>query len=120
MIKYGFVLVFSVFFAVFIFNVKGEESTNELDISLLKLVDGDCSFDGIELKGKVKFVDNFADIKIKYVDQFPDIKIKFVTNFPDDCGEWKVVDNFPDFTVKVVEHFPDLLVKKVDYFPGVD
>lgn len=79
-----------------------------------------CSFNGIELKGKVKIVDNFADIKIQYVDHFPDIKVKFVDNFPDDCGEWKIVDNFPDFTVEIVDHFPDLKVKKVDHFPGMD
>ena len=80
----------------------------------------DCSLNGIELKGKVKIVDHFPDLKIQYVDHFPDIKVKFVDHFPDDCGEWKIVDNFPDFTVQIVDHFPDLKVKKVDHFPGMD
>lgn len=84
------------------------------------IVLSNCSFDGIELKGEVKIVKNFADIKIQFVDHFPDIKVKIVDHFPDDCGEWKWVDNFPDFTVEIVDQFPDLKVKRVDHFPGID
>jgi len=79
-----------------------------------------CSFNGIELKGKVKVVKNFADIKIQFVDHFPDIRIKIVDQFPDDCGEWQWVENFPEFTVEIVDHFPDIKVKRVDHFPGID
>ena len=109
------------------FLIAGQHPRSDRDISII-LTNSDksldrylaCSFNGIELKGKVKIVDNFADLKIQYVDHFPDIKVKFVDNFPNDCGEWKLVDNFPDFTVQVVDHFPDLKVKKVDHFPGMD
>ena len=81
---------------------------------------GDCTFEGINLWGKVQFVDHFPDIKIQFVDHFPDIKVKYVEHFPDRCGLWQVVDQFPDIKIKVVDHFPDLKVKVVDHFPGVD
>lgn len=81
---------------------------------------GDCSFKGIPLKGKVKFVTSFPDIKIKYVTSFPDIKVKWVTSFPDDCGEWQEVTSFPDFEVQVVTSFPDLKVQEVTSFPGMN
>lgn len=80
----------------------------------------DCSFKGIELKGKVKFVTSFPDIKIQYVTSFPDIKVKHVTSFPDDCGEWQIVESFPDFEVQVVTSFPDLKVQLVESFPGMN
>ena len=80
---------------------------------------GNCSYKGIKLHGKVKFVNSFPDIKIKYVSSFPDIKVKFVSSFPDRCGEWKKVNSFPDFKVKVVNSFPDLKVKVVNSFPGM-
>lgn len=113
------------FLCTFLITGQHHRSNNDIPTVLVnseKSVDRSsaCSFNGIELKGKVKIVDNFADIKIQYVDHFPDIKVKFVDNFPDDCGEWKLVDNFPDFTVQIVTHFPDLKVKKVDHFPGMD
>lgn len=79
-----------------------------------------CTFNGIPLYGKVKFVDNFADIKIKFTDSFADIDVQFVDNFPTSCGKWQVVDNFEDFSVEVVSAFEDLKVKKVDFFPGVN
>ena len=81
--------------------------------------DSSCTFDGIELYGKVKFVTSFPDIKIQYVSSFPDIKVKFVSSFADDCGEWEEVDSFPDFTVQIVDSFPDLKVQVVDSFPGM-
>jgi hypothetical protein len=80
----------------------------------------DCTFEGINLWGKVQFVDHFPDIKIQFVDHFPDIKVKYVDHFPDRCGLWQVVDHFPDIKIQVVDHFPDLKVKLVDHFPGVD
>lgn len=79
-----------------------------------------CTYKGIKLYGKVKFVTSFPDIKIKYVSSFPDIKVKFVDSFPDRCGKWKEVTSFPDFKVQVVTSFPDLKVKKVTSFPGMN
>jgi hypothetical protein len=80
----------------------------------------DCSWNGIELKGKVQFVESFPDIKIQIVESFPDIKVKMVESFPNDCGEWQAVESFPDFTVQIVESFPDIKVQYVESFPGVD
>jgi hypothetical protein len=81
---------------------------------------GDCEYKGIKLKGKVKFVTSFPDVKIQYVTSFPDIKVKHVTSFPDDCGEWQIVTSFPDFEVQVVTSFPDIKVQKVTSFPGMN
>ncbi len=78
-----------------------------------------CNWNGIELKGKVQFVESFPDIKIQFVDASPDLKVKFVNAFPDDCGEWQVVESFPDFKVQVVDAFPDIKVQVVDAFPGM-
>lgn len=77
-----------------------------------------CTFNGIKLYGKVKFVDSFPDIKIQIVDSFPDLKVKIVDSFPDECGEWKIVDSFPDIKVKIVDSFPDIKIKFVESFPG--
>ena len=79
----------------------------------------ECSWNGIELKGKIKFVESFPDIKIQMVQSFPDLNVKFVESFPDDCGEWQVVESFPDFKVQIVESFPDVKVKIVESFPGI-
>jgi hypothetical protein len=82
-------------------------------------IDKNCSFKGKKLYGKIKFVENFPDIKIKIVENFPDLKVKLVGNFPDECGKWQIVENFPDLKVQIVENFPDLKVKFVDDFPGI-
>ena len=79
-----------------------------------------CTFNGISLHGKIKFVTSFPDIKVKFVESFPDLKIKFVESFPDDCGEWQITNSFPDIKVQVVESFPDLKVKIVESFPGCE
>ncbi|WP_196894245.1 hypothetical protein [Aureivirga marina] len=82
--------------------------------------ENDCSFNGIELKGKVRFVDAFEDIKIRYVNAFPDIKVEFVNAFPDKCGKWQEVNAFEDFKVRIVDSFEDLKVQKVTSFPGMN
>jgi hypothetical protein len=81
-------------------------------------IDQQCCWKGKKLYGKIKFVQNFPDIKTQIVDNFPDLKVKLVENFPDHCGEWKVVENFPDLKVQIVESFPDIKVKLVENFPG--
>ena len=78
-----------------------------------------CTYEGIELKGKVKIVESFADIEVKAVTSFPDLKVKTVSSFPDDCGEWEFVESFPDFTIKYVESFPDIEIQFVESFPGL-
>jgi len=82
-------------------------------------IDEDCKLNGISLKGKIKFVESFPDIKIQVVESFPDLKVKLVNSFPDDCGEWQIVESFPDIKVQIVESFPDIKVKFVESFPGL-
>lgn len=77
-----------------------------------------CTYKGFPLRGKIKFVEDFPDIKVQIVEHFPDLKVKLVEHFPDDCGEWQVVENFPDVKVKLVENFPDIKIKYVEHFPG--
>lgn len=72
------------------------------------------------LRGKVKIVSAFPDIRVKVVDAFADIRVKKVSAFADRCGEWKIVDAFPDFKIQFVDAFPDVTVKWVDAFPGTD
>lgn len=79
----------------------------------------DCTYKGIRLYGKIKFVDSFPDITVKFVDSFPDLRVQMVSSFPDSCGKWQVVDSFPDIKVKVVDSFPDIKVKTVESFPGL-
>ncbi len=82
-------------------------------------INKDCYYKGFKLYGKIKFVENFPDIKVQIVENFPDLKVKIVENFPDDCGEWQIVSNFPDLKVQIVENFPDIKVKFVNNFPGL-
>ena len=78
-----------------------------------------CRFEGIELKGKVKAVTGFSDIKVQIVDSFPDLKVQEVASFADDCGEWEMVDSFEDFSVEYVDGFPDIKIQMVSSFPGL-
>lgn len=101
-------------------NIKDLTQEEKMDAFEYFSATKDCSFKGIKLHGKVKFVTSFPDIKIQYVTSFPDIKVKHVTSFPDDCGEWQIVESFPDFEVQVVTSFPDLKVQLVESFPGMN
>ena len=78
-----------------------------------------CAFNGLPLKGKVKFVEHGEDIKIKYVDYDADIKVQFVEWGADDCGQWQKVDYGEDLKVRIVDWNEDLKVEKVDYSPGM-
>lgn len=78
-----------------------------------------CTFNGIPLKGKVKVVSSFADIKVQKTSAFPDLKVKFVQNFADVCGEWQMVNFGEDFTIEYVSSFPDITIEQVSDFPGV-
>lgn len=83
-------------------------------------VSKDGFYKGIKLCGKVKVVENFADIKVQVVNSFPDLRVKVVDSFPDDIGEWKFVEYGEDFTVRFVNSFPDIKIKYVNSFPGVE
>ncbi len=78
-----------------------------------------CTYQGIPLKGKVKFVEHGEDFSIKYVNYDEDLGVEFVEWGADDCGEWQEVDYGEDFKVKVVDWNEDIKVKKVDYNPGM-
>ena len=82
-------------------------------------VSSNCTYNGVPLYGKVKFVSSSADVKVEFVSSFPDLKVEFVSSFPDKCGKWQVVDSFPDFTVEEVSSFADIKVKEVSSFPGL-
>ncbi|MCU0406604.1 MAG: hypothetical protein MUE91_09080 [Ignavibacteriaceae bacterium] len=79
----------------------------------------ECSFNGMQLYGKIQFVESFPDLTVQVVDSFPDLKVKIVESFADDCGEWQIVDSFPDVKVKIVESFADIKIKFVESFPGI-
>jgi len=79
----------------------------------------DCTWNGIQLEGKVRVVTSFPDVKVQLVTSFPDLKVRSMDSFADDCGEWQFVDSFPDFTVQFVESFPDVKIQFVESFPGV-
>jgi len=78
----------------------------------------DCQCKNIELKGRVKIVNNFADFKVKIVNSFADLRVKKVKSFPNNCGEWQFVDSGEDFTIQFVESFPDFTIMYVDNFAG--
>lgn len=81
--------------------------------------ENECTFSGIQLYGKIQFVESFPDLTVQIVESFPDLKVKIVESFPDECGKWQIVDSFPDIKVKIVESFADIKIKFVDSFPGI-
>lgn len=83
-------------------------------------VGSDCKFKGIELKGKVKVVSSYADIKVQEVSSYGDLKVQEVNSYPDSCGEWQFVDSYPDFTIQYVSSYGDIKVQKVSSYPGVN
>lgn len=109
-------MIFNLQYVILSLAVMGSMAGPALDN---QVVDKNCTCKGFKLYGKVKFVDNFPDLKIKFVDNFPDLKVKMVENFPDECGKWKIVENFPDLKIQIVDNFPDLTIKLVDNFPGL-
>ena len=88
------------------------QSEDEID-------ENECTFNGIQLYGKIQFVESFPDLTVQVVESFPDLKVKIVESFPDECGKWQIVDSFPDIKVKIVESFADLKIKFVESFPGI-
>lgn len=107
--KISFIVIISLL--VFSFNsfAQTEDEINE----------DECTFNGIQLFGKIQFVDSFPDITVQVVESFPDLKVKIVESFAKDCGEWQIVDSFPDIKVKIVESFGDIKIKFVESFPGI-
>lgn len=73
-----------------------------------KKIADDCIYNGIKLYGKVKIVDNFADIKVRKAEHFEDLSVQYVKNFPKSYGKWQLVNNFSDITIKEVTNFPGI------------
>ena len=72
-----------------------------------------------ELKGKIQFVEHFADYDVEIVDVAPDLKVKIVENFPNNPGEWNIVASLPDIKLRIVENFGDFTIQFVENFPGI-
>jgi hypothetical protein len=97
---------------IFLADISVAQSEEEIN-------EDECTFNGIQLFGKIQFVDSFPDLTVQVVESFPNLKVKIVGSFPDDCGEWQIVDSFPDVKVKIVESFADIKIKFVESFPGI-
>ena len=69
-----------------------------------------CTYKGIQLRGKVQIVNAFPDIKIEVVNAFEDIRVERVRAFASSCGKWEIVTAFPDFKVQIVRAFGDIKV----------
>jgi hypothetical protein len=85
---------------------------------VLGLRGGEKQVDFSKIRGRVQFVDNFADYKVKAVESSPDLRVQIVAYFPDAPGEWKVVDSFPDYKIQLVDSSPDFTIQYVNSFPG--
>jgi hypothetical protein len=85
---------------------------------VLGLRGGEKQVDFSKIRGRVQFVDNFADYKVKAVERSPDLRVQIVEYFPDAPGEWQVVDSFPDYKIQLVDSFPDFTIQYVNSLPG--
>jgi hypothetical protein len=106
--------ILSVFFISIAFLANNSFAQSEDEIN-----EEECTFNSIQLYGKIQFVESFPDLTVQVVESFPDLKVKIVNSFANDCGEWQIVDSFPDVKVKIVESFADIKIKFVESFPGI-
>ncbi len=72
-----------------------------------------------KLKGKIKFVEHFADYDVEICTINPDLKVKIVEHFPNEMGQWQIVDSMEDIKIRIVENFGDFRIKFVEHFPGL-
>ena len=85
---------------------------------VLGLRGGEKDVDFSKIRGRIQFVDNFADYKVKAVESSPDLRVQIVEDFPDAPGKWQVVDSFPDYKIQLVDSFPDFTIQYVNSLPG--
>lgn len=104
---------FRIVFYLFVFTIASGVQTKN------KNINGDCTFNGKKLYGKIKVVTSFPDVKVQVVNSFPDLKVKVVDSFPDSCGKWKMVDSFPNTKIKFVTSSPDVRIEYVSSSPGL-
>lgn len=69
--------------------------------------------DDCPLKGRVKIVDNFEDLKVEIVDNFENFVVEVVDNYWEehDCGTIELVENFENIKIKVVKNFADVKIR---------
>ena len=89
-----------------------------LGFLVLGLRGGEKEVDFSKIRGRIQFVDNFADYKVKAVENSPDLRVQIVEHFPDGPGKWQVVDSFPDYKIQLVDLLPDFTVQYVNSLPG--
>jgi hypothetical protein len=84
----------------------------------LGLRGGQKEVDFSKIRGRIQFVENFADYDVKVVEDSPDLRVQMVQNFPTAAGQWQVVDSNPDYRIHVVDSLPDFTIQYVNSGPG--
>ncbi|MGA7216232.1 MAG: hypothetical protein WBX20_18675 [Terrimicrobiaceae bacterium] len=84
----------------------------------LGLRGGQREIDFSKIRGRIQFVENFADYKVKAVEGSPDLKVQIVESSPDAPGKWQVVNSFPDYKIQLVDALPDFTIQYVNNLPG--
>jgi len=77
-----------------------------------------CSFNGVPMFGRVKFVSVGAQFKIRLIGNKAALKVKGVTRSAKSCGEWQFVSAAPAFTVEIVRTGEDFTVSLGGSRPG--
>jgi hypothetical protein len=78
-----------------------------------------CSFNGVPLFGRVKYVAFGAQFKIRLASANAALKVKAVTHPAKTCGEWQFVQANPTFTVQIVKSGEDFTVSLGAARPGL-
>jgi len=89
-----------------------------LGFLVLGLRGGEKEVDFAKIRGRIQFVERFADYKVKAVESSPDLRVQIVEHYPDAAGKWQVVDSFPDYKVQLVDALPDFTIQYVNSLPG--
>ncbi|MGP1514457.1 MAG: hypothetical protein ACTTJH_00670 [Bacteroidales bacterium] len=67
------------------------------------------------LKGKVKIVDSYEDIKVKIVEDYPDLEVTVVDGYVgNECGRIMLVKDYEDIKVKIVDSYADITIRFKD------
>jgi hypothetical protein len=82
-------------------------------------VASDCTFRGVKLSGKVRFVEHGEIFSVEFVESNQDVRVQHVANSPGRCGQWRIVENGEDFRVRVVDHGGDVKIRWVTSNPGL-
>jgi hypothetical protein len=72
-----------------------------------------------KMKGRIQFVEHFADFDVEISEVFPDLKVKIVEHFANTPGKWQIVSSSPDIKLKIVENFGDFKIQFTEYAHGI-